>query len=44
VPWTELRTRTPGRITYEDDVQVVAVPYTYDADWRLHDDRPDRAG
>jgi len=30
VPWHELRTRTPGRITYEDDVQVVAVPHTHD--------------
>ena len=44
VPWTELRTRSPGRITYEDDVQVVAVSSTYDADWWLHDDRPGRAG
>ncbi|MFD2339949.1 hypothetical protein FGG90_14295 [Clavibacter tessellarius] len=31
VPWHELRTRTPGRITYEDDVQVVAVPHAHDA-------------
>ena len=32
VLWTELRTRTPGRITYEDEVQVVAVPPSH-ADW-----------
>jgi hypothetical protein len=31
VPWVELRTHTPGRITYEDDVQVVAVPLSHDA-------------
>lgn len=29
VRWVELRTSSPGRITYEDEVQVVAVPYTY---------------
>ncbi|MCR2783907.1 MULTISPECIES: hypothetical protein [unclassified Microbacterium] len=29
VRWVELRTNTPGRITYEDDVQVVAVPCAY---------------
>jgi hypothetical protein len=40
VAWTELRTTTPGRITYEDAVQVVAVPFTYDADWWLHDGSP----
>ena len=33
VRWVELRTTTPGRITYEDDVQVVAVPYAYPDDW-----------
>jgi hypothetical protein len=32
VPWHELRTRTPGRIVYADDVQVVATPHTID-DW-----------
>lgn len=37
VAWTELRTDAPGRITYEDAVQVVAVPFTYDSDWWLHD-------
>ncbi|WP_445444847.1 hypothetical protein [Clavibacter sp. km3a] len=30
VPWHELRTRSPGRIVYEDEVQVVAVPHTHD--------------
>lgn len=30
VPWHELRTRTPGRIVYADDVQVIAVPRTVD--------------
>ncbi|MCU1671025.1 MAG: hypothetical protein JWP40_3952 [Blastococcus sp.] len=35
VPWVELRSASPGRILYEDDVQVVAVPYTYPADWRV---------
>lgn len=33
VPWTELRTSTPGRIVYEDDVQVVAVPYAHEEHW-----------
>jgi hypothetical protein len=37
VRWVELRTRTPGRITYEDEVQVVAVPYAYPADWPFRD-------
>jgi hypothetical protein len=32
VPWHELRTRTPGRIVYADDVQVIATPHTVD-DW-----------
>lgn len=35
VPWTELRTSAPGRIVYEDSVQVVAVPFTYAQDWQL---------
>jgi hypothetical protein len=35
VPWMELRTRTPGRIVYEDDVQVVAVPFSFPGDWPL---------
>lgn len=33
VRWVELRTRTVGRAVYEDDVQVVAVPFTYPDDW-----------
>jgi hypothetical protein len=33
VGWVELRTSHPGRITYEDDVQVVAVPFTYPERW-----------
>ncbi|MCG2797536.1 MAG: hypothetical protein L6367_03245 [Cellulomonas sp.] len=37
VGWVELRTNAPGRIVYEDDVQVIAVPYDYDRDWPLHD-------
>ena len=44
VRWAELRTSTPGRFTYEDDVQVVAVPYAYPDDWpfehRLPTPRP----
>jgi len=35
VPWTELRTDSPGRIVYEDVVQVVAVPYTHEERWPL---------
>lgn len=31
--WVELRTASPGRLVYEDDVQVVAVPYSYAEDW-----------
>ena len=33
VRWLELRTSTPGRLTYEDAVQVVAVPFLYHEDW-----------
>lgn len=33
VRWVELRTHTPGRVTFEDAVQVVAVPFTYSEDW-----------
>lgn len=40
IGWVELRTTSPGRVVYEDDIQVVAVPYTYEADWRLHDHSP----
>lgn len=36
VPWVELRTSRPGRVTYEDDVQLVAVPLRYPEDWPLH--------
>jgi hypothetical protein len=35
VPWVELRTASPGRVVYEDDVQVVAVPHSYPDDWPL---------
>jgi hypothetical protein len=35
VGWVELRTSTPGRVTYEDAVQVVAVPPSYPSDWPL---------
>lgn len=43
VAWVELRTASPGRIVYEDDVQVVATPYDHDLDWPLHD-RPSPSG
>ncbi|MFJ6344491.1 hypothetical protein ACIQLM_03085 [Pseudarthrobacter oxydans] len=33
IPWMALRTRNPGRIVYEDEVQVVAVPHTYPDHW-----------
>ena len=33
VPWVELRSDSPGRVVYADEVQVVAVPYTHAADW-----------
>lgn len=33
VSWMVLRTRNPGRIVYEDAVQVVAVPQTYEEHW-----------
>ncbi len=36
VPWTALRTYTPGRIVYEDTVQVVAVPHIYPDHWPFH--------
>lgn len=35
VPWVELRTDAPGYLTYEDDVQIVAVPFRYPDDWPL---------
>ncbi len=33
VAWVELRTTSPGRVTYADDVQIVAVPLTYPEHW-----------
>ncbi len=33
IPWTELVTASPGRIAHEDEVQVVAVPWTHHQDW-----------
>lgn len=33
VPWVELRTSAPGRIHYEDRVQVVTTPWAYPEDW-----------
>lgn len=43
VPWVELTTTSPGRVVYEDAVQVVAVPYAYPGDWVLREQvRPDR--
>ncbi|MEV8133493.1 hypothetical protein AB0O54_20395 [Pseudarthrobacter oxydans] len=33
IPWIALRTRNPGRLVYEDEVQVVAVPHTYPDHW-----------
>ncbi|WP_157973742.1 hypothetical protein [Desertihabitans aurantiacus] len=44
VPWHELRTRTPGRIVYEDDVQVVAVPHTHAEHWPFDTTRTAAAG
>lgn len=35
VAWVELRTAHPGRIVYEDEVQVVAVPFTHEEHWPL---------
>ncbi|UIJ35621.1 hypothetical protein [Allobranchiibius sp. GilTou73] len=35
VPWVQLRTAHPGRVVYQDDVQVVAVPFEYPAAWPL---------
>lgn len=33
VPWMAPSTRNPGRLVYEDAVQVVAVPHTYPEHW-----------
>ena len=41
-PWVELRTDHPGRIVYEDQVQVVAVAFTHDSDWPLRTVADDR--
>jgi hypothetical protein len=35
ISWVELRTERPGRIVYEDEVQVVAVPFTHEEHWPL---------
>jgi hypothetical protein len=35
VPWVELRSAWPGGVVYEDEVQIVAVPYTYAEHWQL---------
>ncbi|MBF4607405.1 hypothetical protein [Curtobacterium sp. VKM Ac-1393] len=33
IPWVELRTTSPGHITYEDEVQIVATPMDQSHDW-----------
>ena len=33
IGWAEVRTDHPGRIVYEDPVQVIAVPPGYPRDW-----------
>ncbi|MBT2534142.1 hypothetical protein J7E83_18840 [Arthrobacter sp. ISL-48] len=33
IPWMALRSDNPGRLVYEDAVQVVAVPHTYPEHW-----------
>lgn len=33
VRWVELRTMSAGRVVYEDEVQVVTVPFRYPDDW-----------
>lgn len=35
VPWVEPRTERPGRIVYDDAVQVVAVPFVHEEHWPL---------
>ena len=35
VPWVELRTKSPGRIVYQDEFQVVAVPLAHEEGWAL---------
>ncbi|WP_354570115.1 hypothetical protein [Glaciihabitans sp. UYNi722] len=39
VGWMELRTTSPGRITYEDDDQIVAVLPTHEQDWPFRSGR-----
>lgn len=43
VPWVELRTDHPGRIVYEDSVQVVAVPFVHEEHWPLRTAADDRS-
>lgn len=33
IPWCEIRTNSPGHILYEDDVQVIALPWSFPEDW-----------
>ncbi|MGP5732955.1 hypothetical protein [Arthrobacter rhombi] len=33
IPWVELRSRNPGRITHEDEVQIVVQPFEHPKDW-----------
>ena len=40
VRWVELRTSSPGRVVYEDDVQVVTVPYDHANHWPLRPRTP----
>lgn len=40
VPWVELHTDWPGRVVYEDEVQVVAVPLRFPADWPFAERAP----
>lgn len=35
VPWVELRTTRPGRLVFEDAMQVVAVPFVHEEHWPL---------
>jgi hypothetical protein len=43
VPWMQLVTRSPGRIVYQDAVQVVAVPHTHADAWPFRPTRERRA-
>lgn len=42
LPWTELRTTSPGRITYQDEHQVVAAPWAFADDWPFTPHQGDR--